>query len=98
MTFSKSFPKTIEGSSYPRWEEIKLTEGEEKEQEILCRKNNNELMRDCIVDAQEMFVGMEGLSEHQTDIIRVAISLFEKRASHEIYWKEEKAKNKFDRI
>lgn len=96
MTFSKSFPKTIEGSSYPRWEEVKLTESEEKEQEIICRDRNDKIMRECIIDAQKMFVGMDGLSEHQTDIVRVAISLFEKRASHEVYFKESKAKEKFD--
>jgi len=28
MAFSKSFPKTIKGSNYPRWEEVFLTDDE----------------------------------------------------------------------
>ena len=36
------------------------------------------------------------MKEYQTDIINMAISLFEKRASHSVYWKESKAKDKFD--
>ena len=32
------------------------------------------------------------------DLINIAISLFEKRASHEIFWKENAAKEKFDKV
>jgi len=38
----------------------------------------------------------KSLKDYQTDLIHIAISLFEKRASHSIYWKESKAKEKFD--
>ena len=38
----------------------------------------------------------KSLKSYQTDLIHIAISLFEKRASHSIYWKESKAKEKFD--
>ncbi len=54
MTYSKSFPNTLEGSSYPRWEEISLTQDEEKEQEELCRKENIELMKQCIDDVKNL--------------------------------------------
>ena len=37
MTFSKSFPKIVKGSNYPRWEEVFLTESEEKIQEFAVR-------------------------------------------------------------
>jgi hypothetical protein len=36
------------------------------------------------------------LKEYQTDIVHIAISLFEKRASHSVYWKESECKKKFD--
>ena len=38
----------------------------------------------------------ENLKDCETDTLRLAIALFEKRASHVIYWKEEKAREKFD--
>ena len=95
MAFSKNFPRQIEGSSYPRWEEIFLTEEEEKEQEKLCREKNLTIMKECVDDAKLIF-SEKNLKEYQTDIVNMAISLFEKRSSHEIYWKERKAKEKFD--
>ncbi len=96
MTFSRSFPRTIKGSNYPRWEEIFLTDEEENLESVRCKKENIELMHECISDAKSI-IAKENLKPFQSDLIRVAISLFEKRASHEIYWKESKAKEKFDR-
>ena len=95
MPFSKSFPKTEKGRTYPIWEEIFLTEIEEREQELLCRRRNVELMKECISDAKRIFAE-KSLKGYQTDVINIAISLFEKRASHEVYLKESKAKEKFD--
>jgi len=95
MAFSKSFPKTIEGSSYPQWEEVFLTEEEEREEERKCREENIKLMKECIDDAKKIILE-KNMKEYQTDIINMAISLFEKRASHSVYWKESKAKEKFD--
>jgi len=125
MVFSKSFPKTVPGSSYPQWEEVFLTEEEEKEEERKCREENMRIMKECISDAKEIVMkktlkcqkhstgqlDQRNVSEHaqeppvsdrrfltdyQTDIVNIAISLFEKRASHSVYWKESKAKEKFD--
>lgn len=95
MAFSKSFPKTSDKSVYPKWVEIFLTEKEEQEQEELCREENIKLMKECIDDAKKVF-SEQKLKDYQTDIIRLAIALFEKRASHSVYWKEELAKEKFD--
>ena len=97
MGFSKSFPRTVEGSTYPTWEEIKLTEKEEKEEEVRCRKENISLMKECIEDAKEVMKD-KSLKDFQSDLIKVAISLFGKRASHAVYWKESKAKDKFDEM
>ena len=94
MAFSKSFPKTTDKSIYPKWEEIFLTEQEEREQEERARKENIEKMRECIRDAK-LIIESEKLKPFQSNLIDIAIALFEKRASHEIYYKESKAKEKF---
>ena len=95
MTFSKSFPRISKTSPYPQWEEIFLTEEEEKTEEQKCKNENTKLMKECIDDARNV-MKEKGLKDYQTVLIRIAIALFEKRASHSVYWKESKAKDKFD--
>ena len=94
MAFSKTFPKKVDGSTYPKWEEIYLTYEEEITVEEEARKANVKLMKECIKDAK-LILGDVGMKED--DVISVAQTLFDKRASHEIYWKESKAKEKFDK-
>lgn len=96
MAYSKSFPKTIEGSNYPRWEEVYLSDKEEAHVEGKARQENLELMKECIDDAKKI-VADKGLKDYQTDVIHLAISLFEKRASHSVYHKETFAKEKIDK-
>ena len=96
MPFSKNFPRTIEGSNYPKWEEVFLTDGEERAVEERCRQENLVLMKECVDDAKKL-MAEKGLKEYQSDLINLAISLFEKRASHSVYWKESLAKEKFDK-
>lgn len=97
MAFSKSFPKTIKGTTYPIWEEIFLSEEEEQIIEKKARQENIELMKECIEDAKKI-VKDKALKTFQNDMMNIAISLFEKRASHIVYWKENKTKEKFDEI
>lgn len=92
MVFSKSFPKTRD--KYPVWEEVFLNEEEERESEAKARDENIRLMKECIEDAKKLFENQD-LKKYQSDIINIAISLFEKRASHQVYWKESKAQEKF---
>ena len=96
MAFSKTFPKTVKGSSYPRWEEVFLTEEEELLEEQKARSENIELIKQCIEDGKKIFQE-KGLKPFQSDLIRVAVALFEKRASHAVYYKERQAKEKFDK-
>ena len=96
MAFSKSFAKSTDKSVYPKWVEVFLSEKEESEQENNCRTENLKLLAECVEDAKKLFSDKK-LKDYQTDIIRVAVALFEKRASHAIYWKESKAKEKFDK-
>jgi len=95
MAFSKAFPRTTDKSVYPKWKEVYLSKEEEAKVEQEARKENIELFKQCLDDAKEMFAE-KGLKPYQTDIVNSAITLFEKRASHEVFWKEEKAKEKFD--
>lgn len=96
MPYSKSFPKTTDKTVYPKWEEIYLSDEEEKDIEVSCRDENIKLLKECVQDAKKLF-REENLKDFQSDIIQAAISLFEKRASHAIYWKEQAAKEKFDK-
>ena len=95
MTFSKSFPRTDGKTTYPVWEEISLSDSEEKEVEFIARRETNALMKECIEDARLVMEDMN-LRDYQTDLVRMAIALFEKRASHVVYWKEQACKDRFD--
>ena len=96
MAFSKTFPKAVPGTNYPIWEEIYLTEAEEKQIEEVCKQENSRVLDECLHEAKSLAI------KHQinTDEIqaRLAVALFEKRASHLIFWKESKAKGKFDEM
>ena len=94
MAFSKTFPKTIPGTNYPLWEEVFLSKDEEKQVEELCQKENFQLMDECLQDAK-IIVIKNGINTDENRA-QVAIALFEKRASHVVFWKESKAKEKFD--
>lgn len=96
MTFVKRFPKTSDKSAYPIWIEISLTAEEEEQAEQKCRKENAKLMSHCLEDARQI-IHKHKLLESQINIIETAKALFEKRASHEIYYKEELAREKFDK-
>ncbi len=95
MSFSKSFPSKSNKSVYPKWEEVSLSKDEEASVEENARHENIILMKQCIHDAKKV-LDDEKLKDYQTDLVNLAIALFEKRASHSIYWKENRAKEKFD--
>ncbi len=94
MAFSKTFPKTVQGTNYPIWEEVYLTNEEEKAIEDLCKKENFRILDECVQDAKMLAI-KNGMNE-DSNVVILAKCLFEKRASHEIFWKESKTKEKFD--
>ena len=94
MVFSKTFPRTIPGSNYPVWEEIKLTEEEERIVEEKCQRENFSILDDCLKEAKALAIKNQINTEE--NITNLAIALFEKKASHVVFWKESKAKDKFD--
>jgi len=93
MAFSKSFPRTKD--KFPVWEEIFLTDKEEKQAELISKKENIELMKGCVDEARKI-INEKGLKDYQSDVINMAVALFEKIASHQVYHKERIAKEKFD--
>ncbi|MFC1698212.1 hypothetical protein ACFL1H_07765 [Nanoarchaeota archaeon] len=96
MPYTKNFAKKSDKSVYPVWEEVSLTEEEEKQQEQIARKENIELMKECLDDAYKVLHDKQ-FKQDQEDLIDIAIALFEKRASHTVHFKESKAKEKFDK-
>ena len=97
MPFSKAFPRTVEGSNYPRWEESSLTDQEEQECEQHARNENIKIMKECIDDAKQL-IEEKGFKGFKEDTLQAAIPLFEKRASHAVFHKERKCKEKFDQL
>ncbi len=91
----KAFPKTVEGSNYPVWQEVTLTQKEEFVEEQKARRENIELMKKCIEDAKKLMEG-QGMAEYQSDVLGIALTLFRKRASHVVYWKDSRCREKFD--
>lgn len=95
MPYSKAFPKRTDKSVYPHWEDVYLTAEEEKEVEEAARIENNKIMATCLDDAEKLLVA-KGVKGYETSMVALATSLFDKRASHVAYLKEEKAKEKFE--
>jgi hypothetical protein len=95
MAFSKSFPRVK--NKFTTWEEVELTEQEEKEQEVRAKEENIRLMQECIDQAKKIITD-KGLKHYQSDVVAMSIALFEKISSHQIYWKEKKAKEKFKEL
>jgi len=97
MTHRKSFPRSAEGRNVTIWEDIRLSKKEEKEQEKLARQTNAELMQECINDAG-LILKRIGMRNYQSDVIRIARELFNKRASHSVFWKDKKCREKMDLV
>jgi len=94
MVFSKTFPKTAPGTNYPIWEEVYLTEQEEIEVEEQCKRENFQLMQESIQEAKSLAI--KNQMNEEIIVSNLAIALFEKKASHVVFSKENKAKEKFD--
>lgn len=95
MAFSKSFPRSIKGSNYPQWEEVFLEPEAELIIEDQCRQKNIKILKECLDDAKNVFED-KGLKGYETSVTNLAIALFDKRASHQVFEKERKLKEKFD--
>ncbi len=97
MVFFKTFPRTLKGSSYPLWEEVTLSDEEEKEAEVKAKEENVILIKECIDEAKKI-LSEKGFKFYQSDVVNLAIALYDKVASHQVYYKENVAKEKFDKL
>jgi hypothetical protein len=95
MSFTKAFAKQNNG--YPKWEEVRLSDSEEDEIEKQNREDNIELMAECLEDSKKV-MKIKGLRAFETNAVAIAIALFEKRASHTVFRKEQRARDKFDSV
>ncbi len=95
MTFYKRFPKRTEGSVYPKWVEVSLSDEEEREVELKARDEQIKLFKECIEDAERIAID-RNLRASQSDITSIALGLFDKRVSHVVYLKEKRCREKFD--
>ncbi len=95
MPFSKRFPRKSKTSAFPVWEDVSLTPEEEMEMDELSRQENIKIMSECLLDAKTLSAD-KWSDEGST--VRIAVALFNKRASHSVWWKERKAKEKFDAL
>lgn len=93
MGFKKSFRQTSDKSAYPKWVEVELNDDEEKEAAETARKKNVKIMMQSVEDARLIADEKDLDSPAITEIAR---SLFDKRASHTVFHKERRAREKFD--
>jgi hypothetical protein len=96
MAFGKRFPRYKDGSTYPIWEEITLTKAQEQNREAKAREENIAVMKQCLTDAKQIITDLE-MREYDNNQISIAIALFEKLASHSVYFKENLCKEIFDK-
>ena len=94
MAFRKRFPKDVPTSPYPKWESVELTPEQENKLDEETRQENITLMKQCLSDAKQILEEKE-LKDYQTNVVQMAVALFEKRASHLAYHKEEFAYDEF---
>ena len=97
MAFSMRIPRDVKGSNYPVWEEIALTEAEERAVEAAARERNIALLKECLRDAGQIVLDQD-LKHFQNDLVHLASELFNKRSSHEVFWKEAKCREKFKEL
>lgn len=95
MTYSKRFPKDVPTQVHPQWIEVSLTKEEELDVEKQTRKLHASLLKQCVADAKQVAKASEVHAE-PAEIVSLANALFDKRASHLVWHKEERAKQKFD--
>ena len=93
--FSKSFCKHVEGSVHGKWVEVTLNDEEEREVEKAAGAENAKIFARCLDEARNV-IAEKKLKSYQSDVISIAIALFEKQGRHSRYWKENRCREKLD--
>lgn len=97
MTYSKRFPKDTPASVHPQWIEISLSDDEEREVKKQARSKHASQLAQCLVDAKKV-AKLSEVHADPSEIVNLARSLFDKQASHTVFYKERRAKEKFDSL
>lgn len=71
-----------------------MSEEEEKQVEEECKQENFKLLDDSLRQAKTLVI--KHAINTEDNVARLAVALFEKQASHVIFWKESRAKEKFE--
>lgn len=95
MTFTKRFPKDIATSPYPQWIEVTLSDEEERSVEESVRKQHAKLLVRCVQDAKQVAKSSE-VHADPAELVSLAKALFDKQASHVVFHKEARAREKFE--
>lgn len=95
MAFTKRFPKDVATSPYPQWIEVALSDEEEQEVEQAVRQQHARLLARCVQDAKQVAKSSE-VHADPTEIVNLARALFDKQASHVVFHKESRAREKFE--
>ena len=95
MSFTKSFPKERPATA---WQEVVLTPHEEQQVASVAYSEHLQLLERCLLDTLEM-VRTCGLSEQGivldfSGLCQLSVALFEKSASHVVFFKERACKEK----
>lgn len=88
--FIRRIPKTVKGSPYPNWVEVKLTEEEAANIMMEAKEQHKTIFKFCIEDAKQILeetniYKLEDAPIIAENIIQVAVALFDKRASHVVF-------------
>jgi len=87
----------MENNKTTKWQEVFLSSKEEKEEEQKARESNIFLMKQCLEDAKSMVTKL-GFKRYKNNLVSFALALYKKRASHSVFWKEERCKEKFQEL
>jgi len=112
MIYIKSWNKKLNGSNYGEWVDVSITREEEVACEVTAQMEHNKLMDICIDDARKILLDNgtrnaprtakspedygKSFASNTPTIMNIAVTLFEKRASHTQFYKERKARDNFD--
>lgn len=94
MAFTKAFASRSDKSVYPKWVDVELSEEEEHEAESQARKESLKILKECLEDAKILLAE----PEQSESTVQLACALFDKRASHVAFYKEELAQKKFKKM
>ena len=95
MAFTKCFPRERPATA---WQEVVLTPQEEQQIEAVAYSQNIHLLERCLLDTLELVrtcgLREQGIVVDFSGLCQLSVALFEKSASHVVFFKERACKEK----